>query len=287
MAIDSDILDKAVHKTFDFTIFWKSETELDAALETLAAWAGDCTRLQACKEVCPDTGREHLQCKVTWRRGKRWSAMKKLIEPHHFETSKSLCFAYCAKMGSKLVISVDSRAPGSRNELVAMKTMIDEGAKTEELWHQHFGSMARYHGAMAKYRSFIDKKRVRPKLVLEWIYGPSGSNKSTIAERENPDAYWLGVGCTGKLWWDGYDGEETVIVDDFRPAMCSYSELLKMTNSRGKYRIEHKGGSAWLSCKKIVFTSILHPESLFVCTEDEPWAQLHRRITRYRNQGEE
>lgn len=279
--------DTKVHKTFDFTIFWTEACEYDNALETLAAWEPDVTRLQACKEVCPESHREHLQCKVTWRVGKRWSAMKKLIEPHHFEPSVSQCFAYTAKLSSKLVLSVDTRAPGARNELVAMKAMIDEGAATEQLWDEHFGSMARYHGAMSKYRAFKDKRRSRPKLELEWIYGPSGSNKSTIAERENPDAYWLGVGCTGKLWWDGYDGESTIIVDDFRPSMCSYGELLKMTNSRGKYRIEHKGGSGWLTCAKMVFTSIQHPEDMFVCSAEEPWAQLDRRITRYRNQGEE
>jgi len=279
--------DNKVHKTFDFTIFWTEACEYDNALETLAAWEPDVTRLQACKELCPESKREHLQCKVTWRKGKRWASMKKLIEPHHFETSVSTCFAYTAKLSSELVISIDTRAPGARNELTSMKAMIDEGAKTEELWHQHFGSMARYHGAMSKYRSYMDKQRERPKLEVEWIYGPSGSNKSTIAECENPGAYWLGIGATGTLWWDGYDGEDTIVIDDFRPPMCSYSELLKMLNSRGRYRIEWKGGSGWLTAKKIVFTSIRHPQSMFVCSEDEPWAQMDRRITRYRNQGEE
>lgn len=263
-------------KTFDFTIFWEDKDEYTAIVASLEAWKGDATRLQVCREVCPETEREHLQCKVTWRKGKRWAAMKKLIEPHHFEKSVSDCFAYTAKISSELVISHDARMPGARSDLVKMKAMIDGGGDDMALWDEHFGSMCRYHGAMAKYKMLRSKKRKRPLPTVQWIVGPSGSGKSTKAESENPGAYWLNLDGTGTVWWDGYDGEDTVVIDDFRGDMFKYNELLKLLNGRGQYRIAFKGGSGWLHASKFVFTSVQRPEECYPLAYDE---QLSRRIT--------
>lgn len=273
----SDDNAKKAHKTFDFTIFWKDDDERARIQEMLEAWKGDCTRLQVCEEVCPESKRKHFQCKCTWRCAKRWSAMKKLMAHHHFERSVSECFAYTAKLDSNLIITHDSRAPGARTELVKMKTIIDNGGSDEQLWDEHFGSMCRYHSAMSKYKALKSKKRKRPNLVVEWIIGPSGSGKSTKAERDNPDAYWLNQDGTGNIWWDGYDGESCVVIDDFRPNMFTYEQLLKLLSSRGNYRIAHKGGSAWLTCEKIVLTSVEHPRYMYSMYD----VQLERRVTNF------
>jgi len=266
-----------VEKTFDFTIYWKDEDEKARITEMLKAWTGDCTRLQVCQEVCPDTKKDHYQCKCTWRVGKRWTQMKKLMGHHHFEKSVSKCFAYTAKLDSTMIVTHDGRAPGARSDLVAMKAIIDNGGTEEDLWDEHFGSMCRYNNAMSKYKALKSKKRKRPLLDVEWIIGPSGAGKSTQAEKENPDAYWLNQDGTGNIWWDGYDGESCVVIDDFRPNMFTYEQLLKLLSSRGNYRIAHKGGSGWLTCEKIVLTSVEHPRNLYGMYD----VQLERRVTRF------
>lgn len=264
-------------KTYDFTCFWESEEEYGTIVATLKVWCGDATRLQACKEICPESKREHLQCKITWKYAKRWDAMKKLLAKHHFEESVTKCFAYCAKMDSKLIITHDTRAPGQRSDLIKMKQMIDEGATEEDLWEEFFGSMTRYSSAMKRYIALKGKKKRRPKLQVEWYIGASGAGKSTKADELYPDAYWVNVDGTGNVWWDDYDGEEVVVIDDFRPNMFRYEQLLKLLNSRGKYRIAYKGGSSWLHCKKVVITSVEHPSCMYSMYDE----QLARRITRF------
>lgn len=268
----------SVETTYDMTIGWETEEEYAEIIEKLDAWCGDATRLQASREIAPSTGKPHLQVKVTWRVGKRWTQMKKLMGNHHFERSVSKCFAYTCKLEDKdeLVITHDSRAPGARSDLVNMKAMIDSGCSKLELWEEHFGSMARYHSAMSKYAELKNKHTPRPKLEVEWIIGPSGSGKSTKAEEQNPNAYWLSQDGTDAIWWDGYDGEEVVVIDDFRPSMFRYEQLLKLLNSRGSYRLGHKGGSSWLLARKFVITSVQHPKDMY--TEYD--TQLSRRITK-------
>jgi len=47
--------------------------------------------------------------------------------------------------------------------------------------------------------------------VFMWLHGDTGTGKSHLARRLYPDAYFKPAATK---WWDGYNGEETVIIDD-------------------------------------------------------------------------
>ena len=136
--------DGEVHKTWDFTIYWKSDAEFERWMMALEAWKPDCTRLQVAKEVCPETEREHLQCKVTFKYGKRWSAMKKLMCGTHFEISKCGCFVYTAKPDSNILISHDGRKQGQRSDLQRCIDSAASGASQRELFTNFGPTMVRY-----------------------------------------------------------------------------------------------------------------------------------------------
>ena len=261
-------------KTWDFTIFWKLETELEEIMETLKLWQEDCTRMRIAKELTED-GREHLQCKLTWRVPKRWPAMKKLLGPIHFEVSIVDCFSYCGKMGSNVLVNHDGRRQGQRCDLKACMQDIKDGATEWELWEKHPSTMIRYKRNMMGYMAQMEKRKLRPKAEVVWLHG---RDMDDYVEETYPDAYYVQPDGNGNLWWDDYDSREnkTVVFQGLTESMVKYDTLCRILAGRGKYRCGTKGGSVWLQAERFVITCATSPEYMWKALKD---TRLRKAVT--------
>lgn len=161
-----------------------------------------------------------------------------------------------------------------------MHERIQEGATLRGIFEE-FSSLAyRYHTGISKaigiYAPRRDPERP-PKIEIFW--GPSGTGKTRRAVTENPDAYILSKPRGGKdsVWWQGYEGQETVIIDEFY-GWIPYDFLLRCLD-RYPLEVEFKGGSTQLAATH------------FVITSNKPWREwypnidnvsaLERRINEY------
>lgn len=110
------------------------------------------------------------------------------------------------------------------------------------------------------------------------LWGPTGTGKSRFAHESAPDAYTLSLSrSTDKVWFDGYMGEETVIIDDFRGEI-PIAFLLRLLD-RYPMRVEPKGDSIPLCATRWIITSNFPPRAWYPDLDSEQARALERRLT--------
>lgn len=213
------------------------------------------------KEIAPTTGTPHLQGYVEFNSGKRITTMVKACPGIKFIPCKGDADSnqnYCSKDATDIWEEGDVKAQGARTDITEAMSSIREGMDEMTFFEQHTMTAVRYPKAMEKYRLLCDKKRnqgFHKKTVLVY-WGQTGTGKTRSAIEEYPDAFIVSEGVSG-LWWDGYDGEKTVVMDEFR-GNVPISQLLRILDGYA-CQVSIKGGSRQLFADTIIITSNTDP----------------------------
>lgn len=136
-----------------------------------------------------------------------------------------------------------------------------------------------YSRLYGRYRSFAGEimatfrecKIIEGELKNEWYWGPTGTGKSRKAHTENPDAYIKNQ----NKWWDGYKGQDVVIIEEWSPDVKGLTSYLKIWSDRYPFNAEVKGSSDKIRPQKIIITSNYSMEE---CFEGEDLNALKRRF---------
>lgn len=106
------------------------------------------------------------------------------------------------------------------------------------------------------------KRKVEKLTTLDnyWYTGPTGTGKSIAARDNYPDAY---IKQPNK-WWDGYDGEEVVIIDEFNKQHGRFAYYLRQWADHYPFQAEIKRGTLGLIRPKTIIIISRHtPEEIF------------------------
>lgn len=213
----------------------------------------------------PETGKDgtyHYQFCLNFSAPKRLAAMKKICSQAHFEPCKSeeASVKYCSKDDTKSGERIElGTCPFKRNDKRDWDralTLAKEG-KIDEI---PADIQIRYY----KNLKAIEADARKPQESTEetkgiWIYGKSGSGKSSTARKLFPEHY---IKAQNK-WWDGYKGQPYVILDDFDRNGEGLGHYLKTWADHYPCPLEIKGSSTQSNYIKFIITSQYKPYEIW------------------------
>ena len=226
--------------------------------------------------VSSETGEEgtpHLQGAITFNRVYRFSQLKKIQPKAHWELAKATQdFNYCKKAGATIIRDEDTKKPGKRTDIEVIRDELEAGADMVQVLKKA-RSMQSVQFAKVWFTEIEQHLPKGTQIEISWYYGCTGAGKTrAVLEACSPFI------PQSFKWWDGYSGQDAVLLDDLRPDWCTPSQLLRLLDPyRFQYRVEVKGGMRPLIATKLYVTTPWHPEDFWKDVKEDA-AQLLRRI---------
>lgn len=234
------------------------------------------------KEIGDETNKEHIQGYIELKKKMGMRKLKKEVlecDSAHVESrqgTRDEAREYCRKIETRIdgpwELGTWEVTQGIRTDIKKLYDMIKDGKKNFELLDEMPREFMKYYKACDKVRSILEKRTIpRWRTVnVEVYYGKAGCGKTRKAYEDNPDMY--SVDWTNK-WFDGYEGEKTLLIDDF-DGRFPFRRLLQLLDGY-PIQLETKGGHVWAQWTNIVITSNKHPDEWF---KHEDISPLLRRI---------
>jgi hypothetical protein len=235
------------------------------------------------RETSPSTGTPHLQGYAELDAPYRLSSIFTWITGWHVEACKGnqqQNLDYVRKEGNWESWGT-LKQQGKRSDIHDMVDAIKSNKTFEEVLEAAPTALVRYPRAYNMIKFNFDRNRAQAERDIEVVvfYGGAGTGKTRSATRLAPNAFLKHAGISLK-WWDGYTGEEELIIDDFDGSCAPYRQLLNLLD-RYKLQLEVKGGFTWALWKKVYITSNIHPKEWYPGQDYEPIRRRIKRIVRY------
>ena len=240
-----------------------------------------CNRIVAGREV-GKKGTPHIQGAITFKNCHRKNAVRKMLGNRaHVEKMRGKWEdqQYCQKDGDIIRVENNTRK-GERTDITKLKKIIDDGGSIKECAEENFAATARIYKFLERYQDLNIEKTTRTWMTEGiWIYGKTGVGKSHEAFKDYDHKTHYVHQVDDKGWWDRYNGQEIVILNDFRGEI-PYATLLNLID-KWPYFVPRRGRATMpFLAKKIIITSSLHPEDIYTrqVLKEDSLTQLLRRI---------
>lgn len=223
------------------------------------------------REICPETKKVHWQGFISFKNARKPSGVQKLIdkdnwkkvhvEPKLQHSSFDDCRDYCIKDGDAKEWG-ELPQQGARNDIKNFYEDIKKKRKYLEIADDHTECMAKYLKFYKETKFQVAREDVKfEEIEVNVIVGPAGCGKTRSVVEKHPDVYWVEPTNSGTVWFDGYDGQEAILFDDFYGGV-KYSQMLRFLDGY-KFQLPIKGGFTWKQWKKVYITSNKHPDQWY------------------------
>ncbi len=246
-------------------------------------------------ERCPETGRLHYQgflalnAKTTMGGIRlRFPQLRGHLEPS-LAKNQDRAIEYCRKRDTRVAGPWSWGVPpvtgkGNRSDLMIVSEKIINRESMQTIALQHGPTYIRYNKGMEKLaqRAQVQEKTWNTAIIV--FYGTPGSGKTfsarSLANKHSanilPPYIWMFQRTGACTWWDGYVGQEDVLIDEFANNFPFHEALVLLDNYATT--VQCKGGTTNFMPKRIWITSMEPPERWYP-NQGEHREALYRRLT--------
>lgn len=221
-----------------------------------------------------EAGTPHLQGYIEFTGVTSFARAKAVCRGGHIEPrmgSPAQAQDYCGKedpepieRGNPLVV------PGTRTDLIEATTLIREGQPIDVVAERLPTTYVKYTRGLQALHTMNAKHRTEAPEVF-WLWGATGVGKTRTAVEYGGSHYIKDE----TKWWDGYDQQAVIIIDDF-DGKWPFRNFLRLLD-RYEYQAEIKGGTVKINSPSIFITCEFPPEQWWEGTQ---LRQVLRRIKR-------
>jgi len=223
------------------------------------------TYLVCQEEKCPKSGRYHLQgyCELE----KKWTMSRIKSEfgnqALHIEMrrgSAKQAIDYCKKEESATGNRWEFGTPksqGDRSDLKDAYEMVKRGMKNVEIAQTEPATYMKFYRAIDAVRNLINQELSKKwrEVKVHVLWGKAGTGKTRYIYDSTlwDDIYKLDRANGESIWFDGYQGEKILLIDDFY-GWIKYGLLLQLLDGY-PMRLQTKGGNTWAQWETVYITS--------------------------------
>lgn len=225
-----------------------------------------------------ESGTPHLQGFAVCKHPVRLSQLHSTFPRSHFEKaicrSDAPCIAYCRKEDPN-PFERDDRRQGSRTDLqAALQTCKEEGVDACAAAHPE--TFVKYSRGISEWYGRVVRPDGARDVRVYWLFGPTGSGKThRVYTLPHVTPLWRSHGLQ---WFCGYNGQSTVLIDDFREEDVQFAFFLQLLD---KYplQVPVKGSYVWWQPTSIYVTTPHDVRETFHRPSHEDLGQLMRRVS--------
>lgn len=235
-------------------------------------------------------GHYHIQGYIQGRKDLRLSQLQKLNKRAHWEVrhgTHDQARDYCTKEASRVAgpweLGHAHANQGQRNDLEAIAEMVKANKTNIEIVESLGAGVSKFAKNISWLRFAFkeaESDRQLQGVKIYTLWGSTGVGKTFAAVNlmAGGNDYYIAE-CPSskgtKLWFDGYEGQKTLILDDFNGDFCAFRYLLRVLD-KYKFKIEIKGSFTWAVWTTVIITTNIHPSGWFSGIDVTP---LKRRLT--------
>lgn len=262
---------------YNFCFTYNNYTEIGEA--ALIQWLTGNTKYAVFgHEVAPTTGTPHLQGYFSLKKKMRMSTIQNQLKEVKVRLSLLRAkgtaeenLVYCTKAdpdGFYQHGTLKNCGSGARAELIELSEKIKSGHKMTAIAYQHPVEYIRYHKGLHAFKSLTEKMNAEPiRDITTTVYWGIGGAGKTYRARE--DCLKLGLGepyfmmnpNNNSIWFDNYDGERGLIIDDFYGWIKPH--ILFRYLDKYLLQLPIKGSTTYANWTHVWITSNKHPKEWY------------------------